>query len=144
MVTHLPPADAMTPASKTQEAKLAGPQLTPPTGTATGIKPGEIVDPELITTPSESGKGQIIARCPRCWVAVWSNYAGAGSLTRFVRVGTLDRAWLVRPDVHIYTRSKRDFVRLDDSVPVFEEFYKREEVWREGSLVRWENLLRTI
>jgi hypothetical protein len=43
---------------------------------------------ELVDTPSNSGKGQRIARCPRCRVAVWSNYGGAGDVVRFVRVGT--------------------------------------------------------
>jgi len=28
---------------------------------------------EIINTPSNSGKGQKISRCPRCWIAVWSN-----------------------------------------------------------------------
>ena len=54
--------------------------------------------PETVNTPSNSGKGQKIARCPRCHVAVWSNYAGAGESIRFLRVGTLDEpgfaAWL--------------------------------------------------
>ena len=45
---------------------------------------------EIINTPSNSGKGQKIARCPRCRIAVWSNYAGAGDALRFVRVGSLD------------------------------------------------------
>ena len=34
--------------------------------------------PEAVDTPSASGKGQKIWRCPKCRVAVWSNYAGAG------------------------------------------------------------------
>src|SRR6187551_817352 len=49
-------------------------------------------EPEAVDTPSASGKGQKIWRCPRCRVAVWSNYAGAGAAVRFVRVGTLDEA----------------------------------------------------
>ncbi|MDF2466668.1 MAG: glutathione-dependent formaldehyde-activating [Ramlibacter sp.] len=47
-------------------------------------------EPDIVDTPSASGKGQKIARCPKCSVAVWSNYAGAGPTVRFVRVGTLD------------------------------------------------------
>lgn len=77
-------------------------------------------------------------------MAVWSHYGGAGSLTRFVRGGTLDQAWCVNPDVHIYARSKRDFVPIDESVPVFEEYYKREEVWDEESLVRWGDLVKGL
>jgi hypothetical protein len=43
-----------------------------------------------VDTPTNSGKGQRIWRCAGCQVALWSNYAGAGDLIRFVRVGTLD------------------------------------------------------
>src|SRR3954466_4629686 len=42
--------------------------------------------PELIDTPSASGEGQVIARCPHCHVALWSHYGGAGPLLKFVRV----------------------------------------------------------
>ncbi|RHZ45464.1 GFA family protein [Aspergillus thermomutatus] len=98
----------------------------------------QVVEPESILTPSESGTGQNIARCPQCHVAVWSNYGRAGPFCRFIRVGTLDEAWKVGPDVHIYTRSKRSFVRLDDGVPQFTGFYPGvEEVWCEQSLERW-------
>src|SRR4029450_7817944 len=44
-------------------------------------------DVEIVLTPSASGKGQKISRCPKCRIAVWSNYAGAGDAVRFVRVG---------------------------------------------------------
>ena len=43
-------------------------------------------NPVIVVTPSNSGKGQKIARCPVCHVALWSNYAGAGDAVRFVRV----------------------------------------------------------
>src|ERR1700680_3740398 len=33
---------------------------------------------EVVQTPSNSDKGQKIARCAKCHVAMWSNYAGAG------------------------------------------------------------------
>src|SRR3982751_5806174 len=35
-------------------------------------------DVDVVDTPSLSGKGQKISRCPKCRIAVWSNYAGAG------------------------------------------------------------------
>ena len=47
-------------------------------------------EPEIVLTPSASGKGQKIARCPTCRVAVWSNYPQAGPAVRFVHVGTMD------------------------------------------------------
>src|SRR6185369_581730 len=64
-------------------------------------------EPEIVDTPSASGKGQKIARCPKCRVAVWSNYAGAGPSVHFVRVGTLDEPDRLPPDIHIYTASKQ-------------------------------------
>jgi hypothetical protein len=35
---------------------------------------------EMVDTPSESGLGQKVARCPRCRLALWSHYAGARPL----------------------------------------------------------------
>ncbi len=67
---------------------------------------------DVVNTPSNSGKGQKISRCPRCRIAVWSNYAGAGEAVRFVRVGTLDQPDLLPPDIHIFTESKQPWVVL--------------------------------
>ncbi len=64
-------------------------------------------EPEIVLTPSASGKGQKIARCPTCRVAVWSNYAQAGDSVRFVRVGTMDNPDLCPPDIYIFTSSKQ-------------------------------------
>jgi hypothetical protein len=75
--------------------------------------------PELVDTPSESGKGQQIARCPRCRVALWSHYAGAGRAVCFMRVGTLDQPDRLPPDVHIYTASKQPWVVLPAGTPAF-------------------------
>jgi hypothetical protein len=56
--------------------------------------------PNVVLTPSNSGKGQKISRCPSCCVALWSNYAGGGDAFRFVRVGTLDEPDRLPPDIH--------------------------------------------
>src|ERR1044072_928685 len=34
--------------------------------------------PEAVMTPSESGKGQQVWRCPECRGALWANYGGGG------------------------------------------------------------------
>lgn len=102
------------------------------------------VDPELVHTPSASGHGQKIARCPVCRIAVWSHYAGSGPLTRFVRVGTLDQPDLLPPDVHIFTASKQAWVVLPAGVPAFEQYYERDTVWPATSLARWQALLPQI
>ena len=93
--------------------------------------------PVTIVTPSLSGEGQKITRCPRCQIAVWSNYAGSGDRFRFVRVGTLDTPDALPPDVHIFTMSKQPWVVLPPEVPAVEEFYDRDKVWSAASLARW-------
>ncbi len=97
--------------------------------------------PELVDTPSASGRGQVIARCPRCKVAVWSNYSGAGPLIRFVRVGTLDNPDALPPDIHIFTASKQPWVVLPPGTPAVAEYYDRERYWPAESLARRRLLL---
>lgn len=97
-------------------------------------------EPEVVLTPSASGLGQRIARCPDCKVAVWSHYAGSGHLTKYVRVGTLDNPEVLPPDVHIFTASKQRWVTLPGNAQRYAEFYVREDVWSQDSLDRFEAL----
>ena len=92
--------------------------------------------PEVVLTPSNSGKGQKIARCPQCRIALWSNYAGAGDLVRFVRVGTLDKPDRLPPDIHIFTSSKQPWVVIPRGTPAVKEYYDRERYWPKASLKR--------
>ncbi|HVN45995.1 MAG TPA: GFA family protein [Steroidobacteraceae bacterium] len=96
---------------------------------------------ELVMTPSNSGKGQTIARCPTCRIALWSHYAGLGDRMSFVRVGTLDEPDRFPPDVHIYTQSKQPWVVLPPGARAFGEYYKSGEVWSAESLARRQALL---
>jgi hypothetical protein len=100
--------------------------------------------PELVDTPSASGRGQAIARCPTCRIAVWSHYAGAGPLLKFVRVGTLDNPDLLPPDIHIFTASKQPWVEIPAGVPSVVEYYDRERYWPAESLARRRALLPLI
>jgi hypothetical protein len=92
--------------------------------------------PEVVLTPSNSGKGQKIARCPQCRIALWSNYGGAGDIVRFVRVGTLDKPDRLPPDIHIFTSSKQPWVVLPRGTPAVKEYYDREKYWPKASLKR--------
>ena len=92
--------------------------------------------PEVVDTPSNSGKGQKIWRCPACRIAVWSNYAGAGEAVRFVRVGTLDDPDALPPDIHIFTMSKQPWVVLSPDVPAVDEYYDATKHWPAESLER--------
>lgn len=140
LVTLLPSASPTVPASPHCELKAAGPTSPPMLSTSEAVQSTNPVEPTSILTPSESGRGQDIARCPTCHVAVWSYYSPADRLVRFIRAGTMDQAWLISPDVHIYVRSKREFVKIEDGKPQFEGFYRLAEVWSQESLQRWEKL----
>lgn len=100
-------------------------------------------EPQIVKTPSASGKGQKIARCPQCRIAVWSNYAGAGDAMRFIRVGTLDEPDRLPPDIHIYTASKQPWVVLPPGAPAVPEYYRARDYWPAESLERGARLRAT-
>jgi hypothetical protein len=95
--------------------------------------------PQPVDVPRDDGSRQRIYRCPTCQVAVFSEYGRPEVL--FVRGGTLDQPSGVSPDVHIFTKSKLDWVRLPDSVPAFEVYYDRKALWPAGSLERLDAIL---
>jgi hypothetical protein len=97
--------------------------------------------PELVHTPSNSGKGQKIARCPECRIALWSHYAGAGDIASFVRVGTLDDPDRFPPDIHIFTSTKQPWVILPPGAKAFAEYYDSKKEWPPGRLERRAALL---
>ena len=101
-------------------------------------------EPELLDTPSQSGRGQKIARCPECRLALWSNYGGAGPFIRFVRVGTLDTPGALQPDIHIYTTSRLPWVTLPPGAPAVPEYYEIERYWSPESLARRELFLPQV
>jgi hypothetical protein len=101
--------------------------------------------PNFIITPSESGLGQLIARCPNCHVALWSHYSRAGRVVAFVRVGTLDREEIkgppvLEPDIHIYMQTKVPWMTLPEGVRSVVEFYNPQDVWAKECLERWKAL----
>ena len=89
---------------------------------------------DVVDTPSHSGQGQRIARCPTCRIAAWSHYSSLH--LSFVRVGTLDEPDRFPPDIHIFASSKQPWVRLSGDVPVVAEYYRSAEVWPAASLER--------
>jgi hypothetical protein len=91
--------------------------------------------PEAVNMPTDSGRPHDIYRCPACRIALWSDYGRRPAL-RFVRVGTLDDASALPPDVHIFTRSKLPWVRLPDDVPAVEVYYDLNALWPAASLAR--------
>ena len=92
-------------------------------------------EPVPVPVPTDSKRPHDIYRCPKCQTAVWSDYGRRPAL-RFVRIGTLDDPTALKPDVHIYTRSKQPWVALPEDVPAFAEYYDMQKLWPAASLVR--------
>jgi hypothetical protein len=91
--------------------------------------------PTRYTMPTDSGRPHTVFRCPDCGTAVWSEYGGLKTL-RFIRVGTLDDPTELRPDVHIYIRSKLPWITLPEGVPAFAAYYDSKTLWPAASLER--------
>ena len=91
-------------------------------------------EPQPVEAPRDDGSEQLIHRCPTCQVAVYSDYGRPEIL--FVRGGTLDEPREVRPDVHIYTKSKVAWVTLPDDTPAFDVYYDSKTLWPAASLER--------
>jgi hypothetical protein len=89
---------------------------------------------DIVDTPSHSGNGQRIARCPTCRIALWSHYSSP--LVSFVRVGTLDEPDRFPPDIHIFTSTRQPWVQLSGDVPVVPEYYRSAEMWPAEALAR--------
>jgi hypothetical protein len=95
-------------------------------------------EPEAVDVPRDDGSSQRIYRCPSCRIALFSEYTYPE--VWFVRGGTLDEPRRVRPDVHIFTKSKVHWVTLPAGVPAFEIYYKLDELWPAASLERLQAL----
>jgi hypothetical protein len=73
---------------------------------------------------------------------LYSYYAGFSTNMTFVKAGTLSDGsrQRVRPDIHIHTASKMEWVDLsqevENGIPVFEGVYDREKVWGQEALER--------
>jgi hypothetical protein len=91
-------------------------------------------EPVAVDAPRDDAGMQSIYRCRSCQVAVYSVYTHANAF--FIRGGTLDEPRTLVPDVHIYVRSKVDWVTIPEGARAFEALYDIDEVWPEASLAR--------
>lgn len=101
---------------------------------------------EEIMTPSPSGEGQLIVRCPRCRVAIWSNYhfGGLKKHISFLRVGTLDNPDTMPPDVHIYVSTKMPWYVIPPGDYAVTNYYDRRATWSEASQARYQKLVSKV
>jgi hypothetical protein len=96
--------------------------------------------PLPVSVPTESGRPHDIYRCAACQTAVWSDY-GRRPAYLFVRVGALDEAAALEPDVHIFTRSKLPWVQLPPGAKAYKVYYDMKKLWPAESLRRREAVL---
>ena len=99
------------------------------------VEAGPVV-PKSFRLTGGSGKHHDVFFCGICATYLWSRYQGAPGSALFVRAGTLDTPEAVKPDVHIFTRSKVPWLDLPVDVPAFKSFYKIEEIWSAESKER--------
>lgn len=92
---------------------------------------------QVVDMPSPSGRGHEVHRCPKCEVALWSDYGKRGYL-RFLRIATLDTPHAIQPDAHIFTKSKVPWVVIPEGQRAFEVFYDMKKEWPPQSLARRE------
>ncbi len=91
-------------------------------------------EPAITRAPRDDGSTQRIYRCPDCQVAIYSEYTSPE--LRYVRAGTLDDPRDIVPDVHIFTRSKVDWLTLPDGASSFAVYYDTETLWPEEAYAR--------
>lgn len=108
-----------------------------------------VIKPMLILMPTASGQGQLLARCPRCFVVAWSHYSSAGPSISFIRGGTLDKVSvdgtsikdLLRPDMFIHTKWKQPWVVYPTSAvetgKVAAESYDPKDHWPDDVMARY-------
>ena len=85
--------------------------------------------PKSFRLTAGSGKPVDVFFCDKCGTYLWSFYHAAPGNCLFVRAGTLDQPEQVKPDVHIFTRSKLPWLQLPNDALAFKTFYSLDEIW---------------
>lgn len=95
-------------------------------------------DVEELMIDSPSGKGQLMARCPKCRVTLWTHYyfGGLRDYIRFFKVGTLDDPDRYPPNVHIFTSTMQPCVIIPKHHKRVDNYYDNKDTWSKDSLTR--------
>jgi hypothetical protein len=93
---------------------------------------GQPVSGELI---ADSGNTKKVYFCGGCGSSLWNESSSRpGALT--LKPGTLDDTDRVKPEAHIWTRSKQPWVQIAADTPAYETAYDASKVWPKESLER--------
>lgn len=102
----------------------------------------KLEDPEAtlttVTLQGGSGKPHKVCFCSKCSTKIYSIYSMPAIL--FIKAGSLDDPSLIKPDVHIFTRSKLPWLKIEDEgIPCYKEFYPIKEMWTPEMIQRWKD-----
>jgi hypothetical protein len=97
--------------------------------------------PQVCPFTGGSGQKYDLNVCSACGTALWGNRQGQSRGLAYLRAGTLDETRKLKPQAHIYTASKQEWVQLSDGAPAFTGMYKMEEVWPQSSIDRLKALI---
>jgi hypothetical protein len=100
--------------------------------------------PKSHKTAGGTGKTHEAFFCGNCDTYLWSRYAISPGDAVFVRAGTLDKPDSVKPDIHLFTRTKVPWLTLPERVPAFRTAYKIPDVWPAASLARLQANVQTV
>jgi hypothetical protein len=75
--------------------------------------------PKQFQHPTDSGSTMTNEFCANCGSQLFG-YSSRGNGVKHVKVGTIDDAGFVRPQIEVYTVRKLPYVRLQDDIPHYE------------------------
>ena len=70
--------------------------------------------------PADSGNVARCYFCPSCSNRIYHENPEKPEMVR-LKPGTLDNTNILRPDMHVWTRSKQDWVELPSDIPCYEQ-----------------------
>ena len=95
-------------------------------------------NPHVSVILRKSGNEYEVISCGSCGCTLAGNNMPAGEVM-VVRPGTLDDTTWIKPQAHVWTKEKQNWVEIPEDVPSFEDGYDATQVWPKQSLDRLEN-----
>ena len=100
------------------------------------VEEGEL---DATTLPTASGSGYKPFFCKKCGTYIYCEYERAPGVI-LIRTSTLDEAQNFTPQARVFTKSRVDWIHLDNKIQSFEIWYNRNELWPQASLDRLSGL----
>ena len=100
------------------------------------VEEGEL---DATTLPTGGGSGYKSFFCKKCGTYIYCEYERAPGVI-LIRTSTLDEAQNFTPQALVFTKSRVDWIHLDNKIPSFEIWYDRDELWPQASLDRLSGL----